>query len=110
AEERSRIETLRLAIEQGGEKVSELSLLDLVEEVSTQPEPDAPWTVRAESETDHSLYDLTRFWGTSGYLYEHESPKQLLADPVLATDTVPARTSAVHSNAPYREHLPVLVA
>ena len=103
------IEWLHQALEQGAEKVAALPVFDLVEETSIEPEKEAPWTVQSEQQTDGSVYDLGRFWDSTGYLFESGRQDQLLADPFLATGTMPARSSVIHDHAPFRDQMPQLL-
>ncbi len=103
------VEWLHQAFEQGAAQVAELPTFDLVEETSIEPEQEAPWTVRSEQQIDGTLYDLGRFWDSTGYLIESGRQDQLLADPFLATETMPARSSAIHDHAPFRDQLPQLL-
>lgn len=62
-----------------------------------QPEPPTPWTVQEAKSFDETIYDLTRFWQSEGFLYESGKEELALADPFAALGTVPARSAAFHS-------------
>lgn len=99
------IEVLERAFDYGAGQVAELPSARLADEMRKAPEPEAPWTAKSEKQVDESVFDLGRFWDSTGYLIESGRKDQLTAIPYLATDTMPARSSVFHDRAASRGRL-----
>jgi pyruvate-ferredoxin/flavodoxin oxidoreductase len=69
-------------------------------------EQEPPWTVKEATQSDGSVFDLTRFWHSVGYLYDSGQEKEALTDPYVATGIVPARSSAFRDMTSFRLRIP----
>jgi len=98
------------ALQQGIEAVSPVTWdsYPSVEDTPV-PEPEAPWTVRETVKSDNSIYDLSRFWNTVGYMHETGQEALTLADPFVATGMIPSRSSVFRNLLPFRTHTPRLL-
>jgi pyruvate-ferredoxin/flavodoxin oxidoreductase len=69
-------------------------------------EHEAPWPVRQLRDGDHSVFDVSRFWRSVGYLYESGREHATIVDPYVGTGVLPARSSAFRDITPYRLQIP----
>ncbi|MDH3215942.1 MAG: 4Fe-4S binding protein [Candidatus Krumholzibacteria bacterium] len=67
---------------------------------------ETPWTVKQAASWDGTLFDVTRFWHSVGYLYDSGQANETLTDPYLATGIMPARSSAFRDMTSYRLRMP----
>ena len=73
------------------------------------PEPEAPWTVREVVRNENTIYDLSRFWNSVGYMHETGQEDLTLADPFVATGMIPPRSSVFRNLLPFRTQTPRLI-
>jgi pyruvate-ferredoxin/flavodoxin oxidoreductase len=105
------VDEVSTALQRGGEAAKVVNWRELPEFIGlTPPEPEAPWTVREVKKVDGTLFDLGRFWDSVGYFYETGNAEQTLIDPFIASDVLPARSSAFRDMTPYRVFVPRLLA
>jgi pyruvate-ferredoxin/flavodoxin oxidoreductase len=69
-------------------------------------EHEAPWPVRQLPEGDQSVFDVSRFWRSVGYLYESGREHATIVDPYVGTGVLPARSSAFRDATPHRLQVP----
>ncbi len=89
----------------GAEELTELSWTSMEESRETR-EIEPPWTVKEATQSDGSVFDLTRFWHSVGYLYDSGQANETLTDPYVATGVVPARSSAFRDMTSFRLRIP----
>ncbi|KAA3612026.1 MAG: hypothetical protein D8M58_19980 [Calditrichaeota bacterium] len=73
------------------------------------PETEAPWTVKQVTKSDGSIFDLARSWDSVGYLFNNNQQNHALADPFLASNTLPARSSAFRDMSEMKEKIPEII-
>jgi pyruvate-ferredoxin/flavodoxin oxidoreductase len=89
----------------GADELAELAWASM-DEKRDMRELEPPWTVKETTHTDGSVFDLTRFWHSVGYLYDSGQASEALTDPYLATGIVPARSSAFRDMTSFRLRIP----
>jgi len=95
------------AFRRGAEEARELDWSSFgTEELSAASDGEAPWTVRTGEHWQDTVFDVTRFWHSVGYLYDSGQSEHALSDPHLATGIMPARSSAFRDMSPYRLRIP----
>ncbi len=75
-----------------------------------QEAPETPWAYRSVTAHDDTIYDAARFYDTVGYLYREEEPQKAMADPFLASGTMPAASSSIRDLSPTHTYIPNLLA
>ncbi len=65
-----------------------------------------PWAINRHGHFDKTVFDPSYFWDTVGYLYRERRQETLLTDPMIATETVPARTSTFRDLSPSHTYIP----
>jgi pyruvate-ferredoxin/flavodoxin oxidoreductase len=104
------VDEISTALQRGGEEAKTVDWRELPEFTGlTPPEPEAPWTVREVKKVDGTLFDPARFWDSVGYFYETGNTGQTITDPFIASDVLPARSSAFRDMTPYRVFVPRLL-
>ncbi len=99
------------AIKRGYNLTSEIEWQKLPEFSGLKvPETEAPWHVKQVRNADGSIFDLARSWDSVGYLYNNNLQVQELADPFLASNTLPARSSAFRDMSEMKEKIPEIIA
>ena len=83
----------------GAEKVQEVDWQKLppVEQLELA-EPPAPWPVRQAAAVDESVFDLTYFYETVGFLYRRDEHELLADSPALALGGLPGGSSAIRQH------------
>ena len=101
------IEDIASAFRRGSEELHELDWKSYgTDELRAVNDGETPWTLKNVREWDDTLFDVTRFWHSVGYLYDSGQAHRALADPYLATGVIPARSSAFRDMSSYRLRMP----
>ncbi|HQV31084.1 MAG TPA: 4Fe-4S binding protein, partial [Calditrichia bacterium] len=108
--EKTILSEMATLLEQGGQRVKVLNWRNEPPyEDLTPPEKEAPWTLQGLSKSKRPLYDGAGFWDSVGYLHQNNDGDLTLADPLLATHTMPGSTSAFKDMTPHRQNIPQLI-
>ncbi|MCB0281379.1 MAG: 4Fe-4S binding protein [Calditrichaeota bacterium] len=106
----SQILEILKSIQQGFDAVKPLNWNSIPEFTGLKnPEEDTPWTVKQVKNPDGTIYDLARTWDSVGYLYRMDQRKQILNDPFLASNTLPAFSSSFRDLAVITEKVPQII-
>ncbi|RMH64525.1 MAG: hypothetical protein D6677_04605 [Calditrichaeota bacterium] len=65
-----------------------------------------PWAISKNGLFDKTVFDPAYFWDTVGYLYREEEQDNLLTDPMVAVEALPARTSTFRDLSPSHTYIP----
>lgn len=94
------------ALRLGARDAAELDWRSLPENPGRGDEPVPPWTIDRAATQAGTVFDVTRFWHSVGYLYDVGDSDQTLTDPYMATGMIPARSSAFRDMTATRLRVP----
>ncbi len=104
----AQVKPLTRAFVWGGENVTPIDWQKLPA-YETLKEADVlktPWAINRNGLFDKTVFDPSWFWDTVGYLYKQRRHDKLLTDPMIGTETVPARTSTFRDLSPSHTYIP----
>ena len=102
------VKTLTRAFVEGRENVKQIEWrkLPAYESLKEADILKTPWAINRDGLFDKTVFDPSYFWDTVGYLYKERQQNKLLTDPMIATETVPARTSTFRDLSPSHTYIP----
>ncbi len=104
----AQVKPLTRAFVRGGEDVTRIDWqkLPAYESLKEADVLKTPWAINRGGTFDRTVFDPSWFWDTVGYLYKQRRQDKLLTDPMIGTETVPARTSTFRDLSPSHTYIP----